>query len=114
MGLRVKIKLYKKKKNFEKLYSWPRPGNSAILLETGSIDHNRALSEITPALLRITEKKFPLILVRGSQSYLSWYIVSLHLAASSSKNVKTLRLKNIVKYYLKLIFHAIIEKNSRA
>jgi len=30
-----------------------------------------------PSALRITEKKFPLILVRGSQSYLSWFIVSL-------------------------------------
>jgi len=74
----------------------PRPGNWAILLETGSIDHGRALS-IPSALratekyvniaqyraliilsaLRVTEKKFPLILVRGSQSYLSWFIVFL-------------------------------------
>jgi len=78
------------------LVSGARPGNSAILLETGSIDHNRALSIPSalcvkekdvniaqyralsiPSALRITEKKFPLILVRGSQSYLSWYIVSL-------------------------------------
>jgi len=73
-----------------------RPGNSAILLETGSIDHSRALSIPSalrvrekyvniaqyralsiPSALRVTEKKFHLILIRGSQSYLSWFIVSL-------------------------------------
>jgi len=66
-------------------YSRPRPGNSAILLETGSIDHSRALSIPSalrvkekyvniaqyralsiPSTLRVPEKKFPLILVRGS------------------------------------------------
>jgi len=30
-----------------------------------------------PDALRVPEKKFPIILVRGSQSYLSWFIVSL-------------------------------------
>jgi len=81
------------------MYCWPRPGNSAILLETGSIDHGLALSIPSalrvsekdvniaqyqalsiPSALRATEKKFPLILVRGSQSYLSWFIASLLLA----------------------------------
>jgi len=74
-------------------YCRPRPGNSAILLETGSIDHGLALS--IPAALRVTKKdvnklrrlrniwqsqsrhalrvrkKFPLILIRGARvSYL--------------------------------------------
>jgi len=69
-----------------------RPGNSAILLETGSWsltipDALRATEKdvniaqywafTIPDALRATGKKFPLILVRGSQSYLSWFIVSL-------------------------------------
>jgi len=40
-----------------------------------NIAQYRALS--IPSALRVTEKKFPLILVRGSQSCLSWFIVSL-------------------------------------
>jgi len=39
-----------------------------------NIDHGHSASR--DALLA-TEKKFPLILDRGSQSYLSWFIVSL-------------------------------------
>jgi len=39
-----------------------------------NIDHGNSQSR--PAL-RVTEKKFPLILDRESQSYLSWFIVSL-------------------------------------
>jgi len=35
--------------------------------------------------LRATEKKVSLILVRGSQSYLSWFIVSL--AYTSIRNI---------------------------
>jgi len=81
-------------------FSCPRPGKSAILLETGSIDHSRALSITSalrvrekdvniaqyqalsiPSALRVTKKKFPLILVRGSQSCLSWFIVSMLLPA---------------------------------
>jgi len=60
-----------------------RPANWAILLETGScaiiivyIDQGNCQSHTA---LRATEKKFPLILDRGSQSCLSWFIVSLVL-----------------------------------
>jgi len=39
-----------------------------------NIDHGHSQSR---DVLRATEKKFPLLLDRGSQSYLSWFIVSL-------------------------------------
>jgi len=36
-------------------------------------------------VLRATEKKFPLILDRGSQSYLSWFIVSLNRTSGAGE-----------------------------
>jgi len=73
-------------------YSSTRPGNSAILLtipdalrateKDVNIAQYRAFT--IPDALRVPEKKFPLILVRGSQSYLSWLISWLYLCPRTS------------------------------
>jgi len=106
------------KQRYTNIVSGTRPGNWAILLETRScaillttatvnpVMHcglygDCAIStEIAQYLLRLRnlrrygrKKMFPLILDRGSQSYLSWFIVSLT--------------KDVYKYVYRLLMTSI-------
>jgi len=72
------------KKSYSTAMRWlnyTRPTVTSKAWQLGDIIGNRKLripwSLTIPDALRATEIKFPLIIVRGSQIYLSWFIVSL-------------------------------------
>jgi len=80
-----------------------RPGNSAILLETGSIDHSRALS--IPSALRVNKKDVNKLgdVNKHTNYYYKILFFCIKIVANSYENVSLMDLNGKLGYALFVI-----------